>query len=90
MKNSQYFGISSLVLFTQAASAGTVKDIQKVVTDLLSHEPEVTSLSVADQKGLKIAGAKFQPWTGSFWPDINGGIANHYRKYSKRVRSLIF
>jgi len=56
-------------------------DIFGMTTKLLGHEPQVMNALEADKQGLSRGYSKHQPWSGSFWPDIIGNIANHYRDH---------
>lgn len=95
MKNA---GLKSAYLATIIAglihsplSLGSVtRDLNAKMTNMLGHAPEVTSIKEAQAQKLDRADAKFQPWSGSYWPDINGGIANHYRTHGKLDAELNF
>ena len=72
-------------------SMGSVThDLNAKMTKMLGHAPVVTSIKDAQAQKLDSAQAKFQPWSGSFWPDINGGIANHYRDHTKFWNQIYF
>jgi hypothetical protein len=77
-------------LATPSAFAGVTRDIQSKLADLLGHSPQVISVLQASEQSLDRASSEFQPWSGSYWPDINGGIANHYRTHSKVFSGLNF
>jgi hypothetical protein len=79
------FKVALVVVFLMApiAKASVTKDINAKMNSLLGHAPAVTDLKTAQTQKLERAGTAFQPWSGSYWPDINGGIANHYRTHSK-------
>lgn len=64
-----------------ASEARVVGDLNGAMTKLLGHQPAVTSIYDAQAKGLDRKATKFQPWSGSYWPDIQGGIANHWRDH---------
>ncbi len=73
------------------AEAGVTRDIRSKMTSLLGHEPKVVNVMEASGRfGLDSKSTEFQPWSGSYWPDINGGIANHYRTHSKIFSGLNF
>lgn len=74
----------------QMAEARVTQDIRAKVSELLGHSPTVMNIHEADQQGLKRGQAKEQPWTGSFWPDITGNIANHYRRHKKTNTQIKF
>jgi hypothetical protein len=72
-------------------SLGSVTlDLNAKMTKMLGHAPEVTSVLEAQSQRLDRSEAKAQPWSGSYWPDINGGIANHYRDHGKLGAELNF
>lgn len=73
----------SLMLCPLTANASVVLDPVNKLTTLLGHAPAVTNIYEAKKQGLDSSSAGFQPWAGSFWPDINGGITNHYRDHGK-------
>jgi hypothetical protein len=73
------------------AEAGVTRDIRSKMTSLLGHDPKVINvMDAAGRLGLDNKSTEFQPWSGSYWPDINGGIANHYRTHSKVLSGFNF
>lgn len=76
----------SMALMTTALSptvsqSAVVRDIDQKLESLLGHKAQIRSIFEADAKRLNQGTQKNQPWSGSFWPDIRGNIANHYRQY---------
>jgi hypothetical protein len=82
--------IAILAFKSGVSQAKTVDDIQKSMTHLLAHEPKVTSVQAAHDLGLDQAKTREQPWTGGYWPDITGSIANHYRDRTKLGNEVTF
>jgi hypothetical protein len=68
------------VLFAGQTQAGVTQDSFAKMKTLLGHDPAIMSVLEAQKQNLDSAKSKFQPWSGSYWPDIIGGIANHYRQ----------
>jgi len=60
-----------------------VKDLHSAVTKILGHPPAVLRIEDGERLQLNQGAAEEQPWSGSFWPDILGGVANHYRDHGK-------
>lgn len=83
MKTSVVLMTSLCTILGTVAHAKSVGDIQKEITTLLAHEPKVTNINMMQELGLDKAKSKEQPWTGGYWPDITGSIANHYRDHTK-------
>ena len=87
MKNSAVLMTSICTILdtglSTVAHAKSVGDIQKEITTLLAHEPKITNINMTQSLGLDQAKSKSQPWTGGYWPDITGSIANHYRDHTK-------
>lgn len=65
------------------SNARVTENIDAKLESLLGHAPEVTSIYEVESQKLNQGFQKHQPWSGSFWPDIRGNIANHYRQYKK-------
>jgi hypothetical protein len=63
----------------QPAFAKTTSNIDAEIRKLLAHNPELTNVFAAEERGFNRGGTRAQPWSGSYWPDITGSIANHYR-----------
>jgi hypothetical protein len=82
--------LSSVVLLPGLAQAAVTQDAKKKMTELLGHVPEVMNVLEAQKQKLDSGAPRFQPWSGSFWPDINGGITNHYRDNGKLGSQLNF
>ncbi len=77
--------VSALVLATLltcpiSSQARVVQDINQAAGDLLGHAPLVTNVFDAQNKKLDSSNPAAQPWSSSYWPDILGGIANHFQK----------
>ena len=69
-------------LIHSPVSMGSVThDLNAKMTKMLGHAPAVININDAQAQNLDQANTQFQPWSGSYWPDINGGIANHYRQH---------
>jgi hypothetical protein len=78
------FALVSALLATSLspnANARVVADVNNAMTQLLGHAPQVTNVYEIEKNRLENASSKFQPWSGSYWPDINGGITNHWRDH---------
>lgn len=78
------------VIHSPFSMASVTQDINAKMTKMLGHAPEVSSILDAQKQKLDRGEAKFQPWSGSYWPDINGGIANHYRDHGKLGAQIDF
>ena len=81
MNQTVKLAIAAGVLVSSISEARVVGDINGAMTSLLGHAPVVTNVYDAQAKGLDRKATKFQPWSGSYWPDIMGGIANHWRDH---------
>jgi len=78
-------------LIQSPLSFGSVThDLDAKMTKMLGHAPEVINIKDAQAQKLDSAQAKFQPWSGSYWPDISGGIANHYLDHARFGSELTF
>ena len=75
----QLLTLAALLACPITSNAAVVKDINTTMTALLGHDAQVTNVYEAERQGLNVAAPKAQPWSSSYWPDILGGIANHYR-----------
>lgn len=64
------------------AFASVTQDIESKMTRMLGHTPTVINIKDADAQRLSRGSSEFQPWSGSYWPDITGGIASHYRDHT--------
>jgi hypothetical protein len=80
VKPLQLLTLAALLSCPISSQARVVENINQAMTDLLGHAPAVTSVYQAQAQGLDEAGPKAQPWSSSYWPDILGGISNHYRQ----------
>ena len=78
------------LMYSPISQASVTQDINAKMTKMLGHAPLVTSINDAEAQHLDRGAAKFQPWSGSYWPDINGGIANHYRNHGKLGAEINF
>jgi hypothetical protein len=77
---------------TTSANASVVGNINPAVEKLLGHEPRVVNIFDAQKQNLDRATTRYQPWSGSYWPDISGGVANHWRDHDgiwAKVRFLL-
>ncbi len=82
LKNSiQTLVLGSILACPLSSQARLVSNINQSMTDLLGHAPSVTNIYIADHT-LNKGSPQFQPWSSSYWPDMTGGIANHYRDRS--------
>lgn len=72
------------------AQASVVRDMRGAMKALLGHPPKLTRAREADAFGIQSARTREEPWSGSYWPDINGGIASHYRDHSVLGSQLWF
>ena len=97
MKNKTKLKLSACVatiiagMLHSPLSLGSVTlDLNAKMTKMLGHAPAVTSILEAQSQKLDRSDTKAQPWSGSYWPDINGGIANHYRDHVKLGAELNF
>jgi hypothetical protein len=82
--------VLGMILWGLGANAGAaaVKDVTSASTRLLGHAPEVSDLTGLE---WRMEGTtRSEPWSGSFWPDILGGIANHYRDRTKTWAQVRF
>jgi hypothetical protein len=78
-KSLQMMTLASLLACPISSQARVVENINQAMTELLGHAPAVTNVYTAESQGLNAGSPKAQPWSSSYWPDILGGIANHYR-----------
>jgi hypothetical protein len=69
-------------LCSVAAHASVELDINAKMTKLLGHPALINNVYDASNSNLDTGAATFQPWSGSFWPDLSGGINDHYRMHS--------
>ena len=74
--------LAGMALFS-SANATVVSNIDSAMGTLLGHPLKVTNINDIQSLKLEKAQTQFQPWTGSYWPDLNGGITNHYRIHGK-------
>lgn len=88
MKTSKI--ILMLLTIPFSAQAGFQGDVTQKLTELLSHPPAVMNVLDAQRQGLDQRATRFQPWSASYWPDLNGNIAVHYRDHSTRSSQLNF
>jgi hypothetical protein len=83
------YGIWMILMLTGPdAGAAAVKDVASATTRLLGHAPEVVDLAGLEWRTE--GSSRTEPWSGSFWPDILGGIANHYRDRTKTWAQVRF
>ena len=82
--------LGSLLVCPIASHASVVKDITGAMTTLLGHAPAVKNVFDGQNQGLDSARPNFQPWSSSYWPDILGGITNHYRVHSQFGNEFLF
>ncbi|MBS1958696.1 MAG: hypothetical protein JST80_04410 [Bdellovibrionales bacterium] len=83
MKTTTTTAILGLMIMSPLAHASKTVDAAKKMETLLGHPAAVLNVFDAQKQNLDSGAAKFQPWSGSYWPDINGGITNHYRDHGK-------
>ncbi len=85
-----------MILFTLTGVAGpharasVVRNMDQALGELLGHPARILRPSDAERAGLGKGKTKEEPWSGSYWPDINGGIASHYRDHSVLGSQLWF
>jgi hypothetical protein len=85
------FGMLILfVLFSIDSDASVVRNLHSELARLLGREDTIEDLARIESLGLEKGESGGQPWSGSFWPDILGGIANHYRDHAKLPAALRF
>lgn len=92
-KASTLLKVSTLLMAAVSSSeshATVTRDIQAKMTSILGHAPSVTSVIDAQAQKLDRSWSKHQPWSGSYWPDINGGIAIHYRTHMELGSKFYF
>ena len=87
--------IKVLMIFSWMASvpahASVVRNIEEAMGKLLGHPAKVMKVHESRTLGIdKERGSRFHPWSGSYWPDILGGIANHYRDHGKMGNQFLF
>jgi len=82
--------LSSITLCPFSSYATVVENIHQTMTNLLGHQPAVTSVYDAQLQGLDAGAPSFQPWSSSYWPDILGNIENHYRDRTRVGNELFF
>jgi hypothetical protein len=94
MNKTLGFTLASALLATSlsspVANARVVGDINGAMTKLLGHAPKVVNINDAQTNRLDRAVTQFQPWSGSYWPDINGGINNHWHDHDLLWAQLRF
>lgn len=56
----------------------STSDVHSRVNRMTEDPRSVKNIFEIDSRGLSKANAAQQPWAGSFWPLIQGQIANHY------------
>jgi hypothetical protein len=77
--------LSGTVLNGAVSNADTQRitaDLPGALKELLGHNPAVLNAFDTEKNSLMNKKTKYQPWTGSYWPDINGGITNAYRDHA--------
>lgn len=89
MKTTALATVLILQAITHNAEARKVSDIQATMTKLLGHKPQVVNVFEAQDKRLNRSQTTEQPWSGSYWPDITGGIATHWRDQSYFVTKYV-
>jgi hypothetical protein len=93
-KNKMILGAWSFLILGSilpgTGNASVVQDVNEASAKLLGHAAKVTNVFESQKLGLNRMAAKFQPWSGAYWPDINGGIANHYRDHGKFGDQILF
>jgi hypothetical protein len=72
------------------AQASVVRDMRGALGALLGHPPKLLKARDGELLGLARAQSREAPWSGSYWPDINGGIASHYRDHTVLGSQLWF
>ena len=91
MKTKLYLASTSVLvsalLAGSVSQARTINFVKEDLEKLLGHAPKVTNLLTAQQMGLDRGSSSTQPWSGNQWPDLAGGIADHYRIH-KHVQKL--
>ena len=71
--------LASLLACPISSQAGVVENMNSAMTSLLGHAPAVTNVYEVERQGLNSGQPPYQPWSSSYWPDITGGITNHFR-----------
>ena len=66
----------------QDCHAALVLDAIGAAGKLLGHAPRVVDAFHSENPELDEGSASSEPWSGSYWPDILGGIASHYRDHT--------
>jgi hypothetical protein len=84
------FWMGFLMGWSWKAHAAIVKDLPGALSRLLGHEARILDVSGIEHGGWDRGRARSLPWSGSYWPDILGGIANHYRDHSKTPSQIRF
>lgn len=81
-------GCSVLFFVSIVVEAAGVKEVSSATARLIGHSPEILDLAGLEKHSR--GGTSAEPWSGSFWPDILGGIANHYRDRTKTWSQVRF
>jgi hypothetical protein len=89
-KSLKILMLGSLLTCPIASKASVVKDINQAMTTLLGHAPVVKNVYDGQNQGLDSGAPNFQPWSSSYWPDILGGISNHYRDRTRFGNEFFF
>ncbi len=79
MNFNKMIGLTLMVGMMSTAQARVEKDVPKKMENLLGHPAKVLNAYEIEKLKLTKGGAKFQPWSSSYWPDIMGGINDHYQ-----------
>ncbi len=82
--------LASLLLNPLSSQASVVLNVTDAVSKLIGHTASVINVFDAEKRGLNSGSSKYQPWSGSYWPDILGGIANHYRDHGTFGDQFLF
>ncbi|MBU6153133.1 MAG: hypothetical protein KGP28_02415 [Bdellovibrionales bacterium] len=87
---SKWLLVFSFFAFSPA-KASVVLNIEEAMANLLGHPAKVMNVHESRALGIdKERKTRFHPWSGSYWPDILGGIANHYRDHKKFGNQFLF
>lgn len=63
----------------------TTEEMKSRIEKLTENKNFLWDIREMERRGLNRANSRVQPWGGSFWPLIGGGIANTYQKKDQTI-----
>lgn len=63
----------------------STEEMQSKIERLTENKSFLWDIREMERRGLNRANTRVQPWGGSFWPLIGGGVANTYQKKDQTI-----